>query len=420
MAIKINSLQLENVKRVKAVALEPAENGLTVIGGKNGQGKTSVLDAIAWTIGGEKYRPSAAQRDGSVLPPDLRVTFSNGVTAIRKGNKGALTVTDETGKKSGQRLLDAFVEQFALNVPKFMEANDRDKASTLLRILGIEDKLDALDRHEKALYDTRTEVGRLAQQRQNAADTMDYYADAPEEPVSISELLARLQAAQTTNRENADKRRNVENLSAKVTALKTQAKEITAALESAMEDLSNAIMVAEELHDVDVDAISDEINSADQTNRMVENNRRRDALVAEADEMNAQYTDLTIQIEQLRADRKALLDGADLPLAGLGVEGGVLTMNGKPWDCMSGSEQLRAATAIVSRLNPDCGFVLLDKLEQMDTDTLAEFSAWLEERGMQAIATRVSTGSECTIIIEDGYAVAAPVAAAKKWTEGEF
>ena len=42
MSIKINTLQIENIKRVKAVALNPAENGLTVIGGKNGQGKTCV------------------------------------------------------------------------------------------------------------------------------------------------------------------------------------------------------------------------------------------------------------------------------------------------------------------------------------------------------------------------------------------
>ena len=32
-----------------------------------------------------------------------------------------------------------------------------------------------------------------------------------------------------------------------------------------------------------------------------------------------------------------------------------------------------------------------------------EFGHWLEEQGLQAIATRVSTGDECSIIIEDGY-----------------
>ena len=70
---------------------------------------------------------------------------------------------------------------------------------------------------------------------------------------------------------------------------------------------------------------------------------------------------------------------------------------------MSGSDRLKVATAIVRELNPKCGFVLLDKLEQMDRTTLQEFGEWLEAEGLQAIATRVSTGDECSILIEDGY-----------------
>ena len=105
----------------------------------------------------------------------------------------------------------------------------------------------------------------------------------------------------------------------------------------------------------------------------------------------------------MRTARIDLLNNAPLPLPGLSVENHVLTYNGQQWDNMSGSDQLRVATAIVRRLNPECGFVLLDKLEQMDTQTLEEFGAWLEQEGLQAIATRVSTGDECSIIIEDGY-----------------
>ena len=63
---------------------------------------------------------------------------------------------------------------------------------------------------------------------------------------------------------------------------------------------------------------------------------------------------------------------------------------------------MKVATAIVRAVNPRCGFVLLDKLEQMDLDTLADFGRWLEGEGLQVIATRVSTGGECSVIIEDG------------------
>lgn len=66
-SIKINKLEIENVKRIKAVKIEPTKNGLTIVGGNNNQGKTSVLDSIAWALGGDRYKPSNATRDGSTI-----------------------------------------------------------------------------------------------------------------------------------------------------------------------------------------------------------------------------------------------------------------------------------------------------------------------------------------------------------------
>ncbi len=78
-SIKINKLEIENVKRVKAVKMEPTTNGLTIIGGNNNQGKTSILDAIAWALGGEKHRPSRAKNEDSVIPPYLHIVLNNGL-----------------------------------------------------------------------------------------------------------------------------------------------------------------------------------------------------------------------------------------------------------------------------------------------------------------------------------------------------
>lgn len=97
--MKISRLEIENTKRIKAVTLEPAENGLTVIGGRNNQGKTSVLDSIAWALGGDKYRPSAAKREGSVIPPYLHIEMDNGLIVERKGENGTLKVIDPSGRK---------------------------------------------------------------------------------------------------------------------------------------------------------------------------------------------------------------------------------------------------------------------------------------------------------------------------------
>lgn len=85
MSVKITALEAENVKRIKAVALTPSPTGLTIVGGNNNQGKTSVLDALAWALGGDRFRPDAAQRDGAVAPAHLKVKLSNGVVVERKG-----------------------------------------------------------------------------------------------------------------------------------------------------------------------------------------------------------------------------------------------------------------------------------------------------------------------------------------------
>ena len=100
MSVKISSLEIENVKRVKAVQLTPAENGLMIIGGKNNQGKTSVLDAIAWALGGDRLKPSQAVREGFVIPPHMEVTLSNGIKVVRSGNNSTLKVIDPDGNKA--------------------------------------------------------------------------------------------------------------------------------------------------------------------------------------------------------------------------------------------------------------------------------------------------------------------------------
>ena len=131
----------------------------------------------------------------------------------------------------------------------------------------------------------------------------------------------------------------------------------------------------------------------------------KDKAEEDAKAQREQYNKLSAQIEDVRKSKRDLLTNANLPLEGLTVNDGKLLYLGQEWDNMSGSQQLMVATAIVRKLKPDCGFVLIDKLEQMDQITLDQFGKWLEDEGLQAIATRVSTGDECSIIIEDGYSL---------------
>ncbi len=434
-SVKIASLELENVKRIKAVRLVPTEKGLTVIGGNNGQGKTSVLDAIAWALGGDRYRPSSPERDGSVVPPRIRIVLNNGLVVERAGKNSALRVTDPTGHRGGQQLLNSFVEELALNLPKFMEASGKEKADTLLKIIGVGDQLYLLENKEKQLYNQRLTIGRIADQKAKYAKEMPFYDGVPETPVSAMELIQRQQEILLRNAENQKKRSRVQELAQELRQTEKTLEDQTDRLRRLLEEqtqtqykldrlrenLQEARKTAQELLDESTVQLEADLQNIDAINIKVRANLDREKAEAEAQGYSRQYDALTEELEKTRQEKYELLHGARMPLEELSVENGELTYRGKRWDGMSGSEQLKVSAAIVRELNPRCGFVLLDKLEQMDLSTLQEFGAWLEKENLQAIATRVSTGGECSVIIEDGSTQAEPLPEiGKTWKEGVF
>lgn len=414
--IKINKLEIENTKRVRAVSLEPSANGLTIIGGNNQQGKTSVLDAICWALGGNKYKPSNAQREGSMLPPSINITLSNGLIVQRKGKNSDLKVIDPSGNKSGQRLLDSFVGQFALDLPKFLESNNKEKALVLLRLLGIGDKLVTLDRSEKELYNRRHTIGQITDQKKKYVAEMQYYPDAPAEPVSAFELIQQQQAILAKNGENQQKRLKLEQLESELNSynqristkqeqlkeLQQEISQLEAWADMSRTDIETARKTVSQLQDQSTKELEEQLSNIEIINNKVRINKDRERANDEYEQYKSQYDGLTEQIDQVRKDRFELLKDANLPLSELSIQDGELIYKGKKWDCMSSTDQLIVAVAITKDLNPNCGFVLMDKLEQFDMQQLTKFGEYLKTVGLQVIATRVSTGNECSIIIEDG------------------
>lgn len=432
MSIHINTLEVENVKRVQALTLTPAETGLTVIGGRNGQGKTSVLDAIAWALGGERYRPSNAARAGANFPPKLKVTLSNGIVVERKGKNSDLKVTDPTGRKAGQQLLNSFVEELALNLPKFMNSSDKEKADTLLQIIGVGPQLMALEKRRSQLWNDRLYTGQEQRRKTAHAESLPEVSGAPEQEISALQLIQQQQDILLRNAENQRKRQRLAQLEQEYASVQEQIDLLTDQLRTLGEDVETARNAAANLKDESTKELERSIRNVEEINRNVRINAAKRQARQEAAQLDEQYRKYTSEIAAVDKQKQELLAGANLPLPGLSVENGKLLYNGQPWDNMSGADQLRVSTAIVRRLNPECGFVLLDKLEQMDLDTLNEFGSWLEQEGLQAIATRVSTGAECSVIIEDGLTKAAvqqpPVHAEQKpcattgasWQTGAF
>lgn len=292
MSMKINRLEIENVKRIKAVKIEPRESGLTLIGGNNNQGKTSVLDSIAWALGGERFKPSQATREGSVIPPNLHIVMNNGLVVERKGKNSALKVTDPNGNKGGQQLLNEFVEQLALDLPKFMESSGKEKAQTLLQIIGVGDQLVQLEKEEKELYQERLYVGRTADQKEKFAKEQPYFPEAPKDLISPSDLIRQQQEILARNGDNQRKRENLHKLEQDYQKINDALSELLAKQKRIEEDLRIARLSATDLQDESTAELEDSISNIEEINRKVRANLDKEKAEDDAKDIAVSTTSL--------------------------------------------------------------------------------------------------------------------------------
>jgi len=436
--IKISSFQVENTKRVRIVEYSPTQNGVAIIGGKNEQGKSSILDAIIWALGGEKYRPTDPKYDKSDTDPYIKIVLSNGLIVERKGKKSALTVTDPRGMKATQTILNEFIGQLALDLPTFLKANNTEKAKYLLRSLNLENELAVLDAQENKAKVNRAVSTKFVNELKSSVKLLPTYDDAPDEPIEMDDLLAKQDEILRIDADNQKTVQELNQSAQRVTAHETSIVQQKNKLIQGQGRLANLLKaVADEekwiygeketLSALDVeakvveakhlalevtvsklkdtpplDSIKQEMKEVDSVNAKVRANQAATVAQHSLAAAESKHRKLVGELEAIRSQKKGLLDNAKLPLEGLTIIEGELEYKGKKWDGMSGSQRLKVAVAIVKEMYPKCGFVLMDGLEQFDEEQLNLFGKWLEGQKLQVVATKVSTGDECSIIIEDG------------------
>lgn len=392
----ITGLQAERFKRLRAVTMIPTPEGLTVIGGRNLQGKTSILDSIMFTLGGEKYRPTDEQNHDSKEPPYNKVVLSNGLIVERKGKKGALQVTHPDGLKGSQGLLDKFIDKLALDLPKFMQATSPEKAKILLKIIGVNDDLEQIERKEKSAYERRRDAGKVVDNAQKLFDACELHPESPEELIVVADVVEKLRVATAEQADYDNMTQTCANHKSRIAQIHKELAESEASLKA---DEKTLMTLPERL---DIPELQAKIGKAEIVNDQVRANQQHAEKKVALEVATAEHLKIGKELTDARTSKSNLLDGAVMPLEGLAIADGELIYKGYNWDGMGESEKLKVAVSIVRKLTPACGFVLMDKLEQMDVETLNDFGKWAKEQKLQIIATRVSTGDECTLIIEDG------------------
>lgn len=393
--MRIVSLEAENYKRLRAVEITP-DGDLMVVGGRNAQGKSSVLDAIWAALGGREGNKAAKPiRDGE---ESARVRLDLGdmiVTRTWRGENSTVKVESTEGAvfKSPQALLDGLVGKLSFDPLAFTRLGPREQREALLSLVDLDVDLDALDRERAEVFATRTEIGR----RGKSIGDVPAIDDAlPKEEQSASEILGRIREANEQQRAVVEAEQAVDDAGERLTRLRAE----LAAAETAYDEADKRA-AALTLPEVDVETLERELGDLETTNAAIRANNSAKALLRQKTELGAEYESLTRRIESLDGQKEAALAGASFPVEGLGFDESGVTFQGVPFTQASSAEQIRVSLAMAIAANPKLRVVRIMDGSLLDDENLKMIAAVAAEHDMQVWIERVGADG-VGVIIEDG------------------
>lgn len=400
--LKIVELTVTNIQRIRSVHITPNGDPTVILGGDNGQGKTSVLDAIEMALGGgrsisaEPVRKGAKQ--GSIVANlgDLVVE-----RVIAKDRTHTLTVRDADGNKmrSPQAVLDALCSKIAFDPLAFMDLEPARQNETLRQLLGLD--FSKQDGERSRCYDKRTETTRDAKAVRAQSEGLVVPPGTPAERVVVADVLARLRAQSTV--EEARKLHARKRWEAEQAV--TQAKDALARAETILMNARASLkrIEAEVVPEaIEREPIETELASAEATNSNVAKREQRDALEKKAGELDAEAERLSARIAEIDAEKAALLASKSFPVPGLALGENGPTLDAVPLEQASAAQRLRVSVALGLALNPTLKVLLVRDASLLDSKSLALVAEMAGEAGAQVWLERVGAGDEHAIVISDG------------------
>jgi DNA repair exonuclease SbcCD ATPase subunit len=413
--MKIIKLKAENVKRLRAVEVTPAGSVVTITG-KNGEGKTSLLDSIVYAIGGKKFIPAEPIRRGE-RTAEIEVDLGDLVIKRRfKGENTYLEVTNKDGavQKSPQSILDKLKGAVGFDAVEFSRLKSDKQLETLKSLVGLD--FADLDNRRQAAYDNRTNVNRDLKTAEARLKALPYHDDAPDGEVSVTELARDLEARQLQNAENAEVRSALRGKSSEVELCKQQIaeteKEIARLeaerdrekerLKACSESAERLTAEVDKLEDRDVEEIRTKIAGAEDANRKVRENKTRETIAEEVDLLTAKSGSYTTAIDAVDAEKKAMVAAAKMPVENLGLGECGVELNGLPLDQASSAEQLRVSVAIGLALNPTLRVLTIENGSLLDETSMKMVAEMASDADSQLWVEVVDSDDPSAVIIEDG------------------
>jgi len=422
---RIIALQSQNVKRLSAVHIKPDGN-VVIVGGKNGAGKSSVLDSIIYALAGGKNIPKVPIRRGAET---AEVTVDLGDIIVRRtfsdsGSRLAVTTHNGATLKSPQALLDKLTQNgVAFDPEAFSRMKPADQVEQLKKVVGLD--FSDLNLKRQSLYEQRTDVNRDIKRTQANLTEVAVFDDVPADgkPLSVSDLTVELEKRRDHNQAIARKAEQIqarqrtiatanerkEQLADEIADLEKRLAEKRAALQRGTEQTAQAEAELKQWQSeldaavrADEDEVRERIKNVESINNRLKSNLRRKELKEELDQLQGESDKLSRMIDEIDKDKQVQLAKAPFPVTGMTFDEDGILLDGIPFDQASSAEKLRASVAMGMAINPELKVLIIRDGSLLDEDSLKLVADMAAEHDAQVWIERVGTGEECQVIIEDG------------------
>ena len=402
--LTIVSLDITDFARIKAVHIKPNSSGAVVISGRNAQGKSSVLDAIAQLINSSRHKVPLPVRVGADEANIVAVLGRGGEPELivkwrtTSSGKKTLVVEDADGikKSSPASLLTSLFGYLAVDPFAFSEMNEKEQLRTILRATGFD--VDAWQEERDKIFNDRTIVNRQVVRLEHHLKSLAKpAADAPTESVSVAELLEENRRLLELRERYDAAKSSYEawcNRIAELQRLLEEAEDTRDRAASAMMEAYNSNPTDEQLQD----ALS-RIETADVLNRQYMDARKFREASSDLETTTAEAKKLSAAlIEKDNEIRRAI---AASPVGGpLQFVDDELRLNDMPLAVASHAEKLRVGIGVATMLQPEASVVLVKDGSLLDQDSMVAIEQIAQAHGMQVWIERVEPGEGFTI--EDG------------------
>ena len=445
--MKVLNVAVHNVMAVKDVEFDLTGHHLFLIGGKNGQGKTSALTALLMALCGKRdldSYPEIALRDGQDegwvrvdLSGDDELHDEKGFTVellLKRKRSGQVIeefrVLDSAGDEAAEprTLLKSLYDMKAFDPLSFERLDRKQKKALVQKVLGLD--FTASDQEFKKKFDERTVLNRQIKAMDAKYDKMPKHSGVPATEVSVTDLMAeeeRRNAINNANRKQRDELKQFESRALNAETNCSTAENLVRKLEKELDEARAKLVIARntmtearqakqdhadvvaKLVDEETATIRKQIADSGEINAKVRANLDKEATKRELDGLDKQKQQLESDLEKIKEDQQAQLLAAEWPVEGMSMDEEGLLYNGLPFEQASKALRTRVSVKIGMALNPKLRLLVCQAGGDCDTDTLAELDQILTDNRFQMLLEIVTRGAEdearCAVIMRDGEVV---------------